>query len=170
MRRIIVRVKGGAADVDQPTVPAGTEVEVRDYDIQDFNEVDDQDDMGQYESEITPSLEGVDIDSDTLLNEVKDTIKAFEKLRNELSGFGARETGTENTFQHTIASTLYGRFNAPHANRWELFVGKDGSRKAGERLTEQCQKVLNLIKVIPLGGIGSLRKYLENYCWRVNFD
>jgi len=39
MKRILITVTSGVAEVDQSTIPEGIEVEVRDYDIQGIKDI-----------------------------------------------------------------------------------------------------------------------------------
>lgn len=51
MNRILITVIAGIAEVDQSTIPAGIEVEIRDYDVLDYAEDIKQDEHGEHYAE-----------------------------------------------------------------------------------------------------------------------
>lgn len=51
MKRILITVTGGIAEVDQATIPEGIEVEIRDFDVIVPSLETKQDDAGDYYEE-----------------------------------------------------------------------------------------------------------------------
>jgi len=103
-----------------------------------------------------------------MTQELKDAVKAWEKLSMENSNFGAADTEPDGVFQRCLRRTLNGEdCKIPaSASDWQLYSGMAGSAKAARDLTRALRSCMQVINKTPHGQMDSVRKYLEDYIWR----
>ena len=107
-----------------------------------------------------------EVDCNKMLELIKNRIVQFEKLQDELSNFGARDTEPDGIFQEQLVRAVLGKsVKVPTGTRsWELYSGS-GSGSASKRLHDACQGIVDLIQSCPNKEI---KEYLKEYCWRKN--
>lgn len=110
----------------------------------------------------------------TILDQIKAEIKNFEKLQVKWAHTGAQDTEPDGVFQRRLYRAVHGKSVAipTTVDGWELFSEEEGeepigSEQAAMQLSAQMALIVRLIQSCPLGESEELRKYLNDYCWRV---
>lgn len=101
------------------------------------------------------------------LSQIKDKIRDFENLQDELSAFGASDTEPDGVFQSIIYGASIGKtVRLPAGTGWQLYRMR-GVRVAIAKLNEVCKEIVTLIMFAPNKERSKIREYIKEYCWRV---
>lgn len=101
------------------------------------------------------------------LSQIKDKIRDFENLQDQLSEFGASDTEPDGVFQSIIYNASIGKtVRLPAGRVWQLYR-KHGTRLAIAKINAICKEIVTLIMFAPNKERSKIRKYIKEYCWRV---
>lgn len=108
--------------------------------------------------------------AETRLDLLKKKIKEFEELQSTV-GFGAGDTEPDYHWHRALKSALDGRVFIPRTGEgWELYTASYPVGQvefAAAQLLKKAKEVVEFILETKIGEAAEIRKYVEEYAWRV---
>ena len=108
----------------------------------------------------------------TRLDRLKAAVTEFEAAQVKYLEFGARDTEPDGVFQYYLAKSLTQpniKLPTP-GDQWQLFTATMACGTAAKSLTAALRKAVAVVRDCTVKELPEIRKYLEDYCWRVNVD
>lgn len=103
-------------------------------------------------------------------NELKRLVTDFESVQSKWREVGATDTEPDGYFHVLLKRAFQGKLKTFPTDplNWELYDDPKHDQAASE-LFAAAKQVTDFIQTVPLGQASDVKRFLESYCWRVEW-